>query len=518
MNEKVTVYLAKILEYIKKLDKKKKILYIAILCAILAVTILTVVLLNVKNYVVLYRGLDTKECAEIVDKLDELKIPSKVENENTIYVDKKSEPTAKLQLASEGYPKSALNYDIFTNNIDFMTTDYEKTKYNLFQLQERLQASIKTLDNVNDAIVNITMPDNSLAVLEEDKVKASAAVILNLNKGVTLSEKQIKGVEMLVARSVPGLSEEEVTISDQTMAVINDKSEDATETISNTKTKLENELSNTISAKISKMLEPLYGQGKISVGVNAVLDLNKKVSEKIEYTPSKDNTGVIKKYEQTYEGSGNGTGAGAVPGTETNTEVPGYQTQTQETTSGSVKNQVSVDYSVSQLTEQIQKDGAEIKDITVSVLIDKEIMPAEEMDKITGIVANVAGVDKKKVELYNTSFNNSADEPTQPAISDGIFSAKYLPIYLIVLALIVVGLLVFFVLKKRKEKKKEKQELLVQQELLIEEPQEKEFELADIEITESKEKQLAREIKEFSLKSPEITANLLRTLLKGDLD
>jgi hypothetical protein len=37
-------------------------------------------------------------------------------------------------------------------------------------------------------------------------------------------------------------------------------------------------------------------------------------------------------------------------------------------------------------------------------------------------------------------------------------------------------------------------------------------------ITETKEQQLTREIREFSLKTPQITAQLIKTLLKGEMD
>lgn len=518
MNEKFTAYLSKITEYLKNLDKKKKIIYASVLAGIVLLSVILVLVLNAKTYVVLYSGLETKECAQIVQKLDEMEIKSKVKNNSTIYVDEKDQNKATMQLAMEDFPKSSLNYDMFKNNVDFMTTDFEKTQYSLYQLQERLQASIKTIDDIENAIVTINVPNNSLAVLDEDKENPSASVLLNIRTGVKLSEKQINGITLLVANSVPGLKAESISIADQTGAVLNDSSADTTEEISNTKTKMENELSSTITKRIKEVLKPIYGTEKLSVGVNAVLDYNKKITEKIDYTGNQDNTGVIQSYDKSYQGAANGNGAGGVPGTSTNADVPTYSGQgTENNTTGNVKDDVSVDYAVGKMTEQIEKNGAEIKEITVSVIIDQKIMDTAEMDSIKRIVANVAGVKTKNVEIYNAEFNNiKGDLPTGGTPAS--FMSYFMFLFLSVLLLAFIFGLIFIIIKVKKKKKarKEKEEQEVN-EFTIRKKDEAPS-VPAIEITQSTEEQLKKEIKDFSRKSPEITAQLLRTLLKGEMD
>lgn len=515
MNQKATMYLSKLVEYIKNLDKKRRITYIAILAVVVVTTVIIAVLLNLKHYVVLYRNLDVEECYTIAGKLDEMSVPYKVENDSTIYVDEKDEPSVKIQLATEGFPKSALNYDIFTENIDFMTTDYEKTKYSLFLVQERLQATIKTLDGVEDAIVSITVPDNSYAVLEEDKISPSSSVVLKLKNNVTLSKKQIKGIELLVARSVPGLLQENVSIVDQTGAIINDYSEDSSLVSTAEKIKTENEMANIISNRIVSVLEPIYGRDKLSVGVNVVLDYSKKAIDKTEYVPGENNTGVIDNFDQEYEGPGNIPQNGGIPGTEPNTEIPGYHIPADTDNNENIKNKVSVDYLVSQIREQIQKDGAEIKDLTVSVLIDKKDISETEADKITGIVANTSGVSKEKVEIFYTDFagGNADEEPSQDGDLPTFFADPFAPQYLIIYGLITLILAVAIIIIILKAKQKRKKELV--KKLLSEEELMAKVKETDIKLSESEQNHYIKDIREFAVKNPQVTALLLRSMLQG---
>jgi len=514
MNQKVTEYFSKIVDYIKNLEKRKRNTYIVLLALIVAVTVITAILLNIKHYVVLYRNLDTEECYKIVKRLEEMSVPYKVEKDSTIYVDEKDEPRVKMQLASEGYPKSALNYDIFTENIDFMTTDYEKTKYNLFLLQERLQATIKTLDDIEDAIVSITLPDNSYAVLEEDKVPPSASVVLKLKNNVELSTRQIKGIEQLVAKSVPGLSEKDVSIVDQTGAVINDFSEDGTSISTSNKIKAENEMANIITSRIISVLAPIYGREKLSVGVNVVLDFSKKATEKTEYIPGKDNTGVIDEYEEVYEGPGSGANNGGVPGTEPNTEIPGYQTPDGSEENGNVKKQVKVDYLVSLIKEQVQKEGGEIKDLTVSVLIDKKDMTEEEASKVAAIVANTSGISAEKVALFSTEFKKD-DGPAPQEETSSVFTGWLAPQYLLIYLACALALTVFviarMIVKTRKNKKRELLEQMIGEESLAKAVEQQE------KLNEDKQNYI-KDIREFSSKNPQITAMLIRSMLKGEQD
>jgi len=148
--------------------KKKKIIIVSVAAAVAIAIVLTLVA-NSVGYVTLYSGLSSEELGKIASVLSDMNIDFKTGENGTIMVPQEQEAELQMTLASEGYPQSTLNYDIFSSNSGYMTTDYEKKQYLLFQLQDRLQAAIKTINGIDDAIVTISMPAEDSFVLEEDK-------------------------------------------------------------------------------------------------------------------------------------------------------------------------------------------------------------------------------------------------------------------------------------------------------------------------------------------------------------
>ncbi len=116
-----------LVEHIKAWDKKKRIAAIAGMTGILLVILVATAVMNRFGYVVLYNGLSAAEAGEIVVRLNEMSVESKLKSDGTILVPRGEEDQLKMALATEGYPKSALNYDIFSANSGYMTTDYESS-------------------------------------------------------------------------------------------------------------------------------------------------------------------------------------------------------------------------------------------------------------------------------------------------------------------------------------------------------------------------------------------------------
>ena len=181
-------------EYWDKLSKKAKTYIIIGIPSILVISIVATVILNIKNYEVLYSGLSSTEQAQIVSRLGELGVDFDTKAGGIILVPGKKAAELKMQLSSEGYPKSTLTYDLFTSSSDFMTTDFDE-RYLIFQLQDRLQESIKTLSGVKNAIVTLSIADESSYVLETERVPSTASIIIDLEPSVDLTPRQIKGIE-----------------------------------------------------------------------------------------------------------------------------------------------------------------------------------------------------------------------------------------------------------------------------------------------------------------------------------
>ncbi len=220
-----------------------------------------------------------------------------METGGTILISQDEESSVKMTLSSEGYPRSALNYDIFKNNSGFMTTDFEKKKYLLFQLQNRLQDAIKTIRGVKNAIVTLSIPEEDSFVLKEDKIDPSASVVVDLSVGTELSEKQVKGIESLVAKSVPGLLEENVAVVGTDGLVLGKKSSGLSEDMAGNRLEIEKAISSEVEGKVTKLLAPIFGSGSLRVAVNTAIDLDRQTSDRTTYEPVVDDKGIIASQE-----------------------------------------------------------------------------------------------------------------------------------------------------------------------------------------------------------------------------
>ncbi len=499
-----------------KKNKKTKVAVITLIVAFFAVCVIAAVLMNSGEYVELYNGLSSSEAGEVAAQLSEMDTDFRVQSDGSILVPKEQESTLKMTLAEKGYPQSTLNYDIFTGNSSFMTTDYEKREYLLFQLQNRLQDAITTLDSIESAIVTISLPEEDSFVLQEDKTPATASVVLNLETGAELTSEQVKGIETLVSRSVPDLANENVVLVDGKGNILNDQVSDDADSSGYTRLDLESTINQTLESKITKILEPVFGLGSIRVAVNASVEINKSVSEETTYTPTVEDGGVISKQSKT-KSSGSTQTAEGTPGTDTNSEVPTYPQA--DDASGSQSNSESTDteYLVNQLREQVEHDGYEIKDISAAVLVNSKELSEEQTQILREMVASSSGISVEKITLTNAEFalgNSSASFGNEEEESDNRQILLYVGIGVGALLILIAGIL----LVTKKSKKKEDEE---EEETGVYSPKIRarvEQMPGEIVLNETREQGLKKQIREFTSSSPEVVAQLIRTWLKEGED
>lgn len=213
MNEQFKKYLDPVKKFWTSATKKKRIIICSVLAGIVFISIVVCIILNMQPLVVLYPGLDHDEAVEVMNELKERDVTFKEDN-GTIYVPKDKENSLRMDLSNEGHPKTALNYDFFTNNTDIMSTDFEKKTIEKYQLNERLGSVIKTLDGVKAATVTISIPDENSYAWDEDSSAPSASVTVTLASGKTLQASQVNGIKQLVAKSVPNLKVDDVAVVD----------------------------------------------------------------------------------------------------------------------------------------------------------------------------------------------------------------------------------------------------------------------------------------------------------------
>lgn len=536
MNEKISRYIEPVKTFWNKLSKKTHKIVAVVSVGILALAVVIGILMNQTKYVVLYAGLDNSEAVAIMTELNNSGVSCRDDN-GTIYVPSSQEDSLRMQLANEGYPKTAPNYDYFTDNVNAMTTDREEKIIENYQLNQRLEAVIKTLDPIENAYVTISLPDDSGYVLSDSEETATASVTVKTTGSKSLSTAQVNGIKQLVSTSVPNLTAENVAVIDSSTGEElsgseSDSSGSNQMDLTEFKLKVEKQYEESIQKKVLNILTPQYGDDNVVVSVTSKIDLDKKVQDILTYQPTtSDNKGIVEQSSESTETTTNSSEAGGVAGTETNTDTSsGTTTYPGVTVSGNTittQDSKSYEYLVSKVEEQIQSDSGSLTDLTVSVLINASAMTDSEKQEIADSVAVAAGgLSAEKVNIRNGEFAaKTVQTSTEPDSTSSLKLTKEMIIggaagLLLLIFLIVIGVSV------HRRKKKRRAELMRQ--LGLEEqvgaqtsknnaPAMPVESIAEKRSTmDEKEKQIRKDLEAFSGENPEIVAQLIRSWLRGD--
>ncbi|NLJ30192.1 MAG: flagellar M-ring protein FliF [Clostridiales bacterium] len=543
MNEQLKKYLGPIKNFWVNSSKKKKTILISVLAGIIVISVVVSALLNTQPYVVLYPGLESSEATEVMNQLKDRGVSFKEDN-GTIYVPKDQENALRMELANEGYPKSALNYDFFTENTDIMSTDFEKKTIEKYQLNERLGAVIQTLDGVKNAAVTISIPDDSSYAWDDSSSAPSASVAVTMNSSKTLQAAQVNGIKQLVAKSVPNLKTDNVAVVDtSTGEEVGDSTSENQVNVSEFKRTIEKEYETDIEKNVLKVLTPLFGTDNVKVTAKSVMDVDKKVQEIITYKPSTDdNKGVISESDTEKEQQTQTASSGGTTGTQSNSDTSTYPGVTVDGNTIYTKDSQSYKYLVSSVKEQVQKDAASIQDLTISIVVNKTAMDDTQKEQISKLAANAAAVNASKVVIYNGAFATASESTPTQTSAETLPDMNQLLIYggaglgAILLILIIIAVLVGRRRKKRREKllgleeetgtvpdefyqlkKDTPEEMRAKSE---EEKQKAKEALQQMEKNRlaqaSEEQALLEGIQDFSSQNPEIAAQLIRNWLKGE--
>ncbi|WP_324824555.1 flagellar basal-body MS-ring/collar protein FliF [Sinanaerobacter sp. ZZT-01] len=515
MRDKFDKIIEQIKEINSKLSNRNRYIIIGSAVAIFVFAIICTILLNSKPYDTMFTGVNQQEASEIVTALQELDVTAKYDKNGNVSVPKKQVDELRAKLVMEGYPKSGLTYNTFSSNVDMMATDFEKNTYKIYELQDRLASTIRLFDGVSDAVVTIAVGQDQKYVLEKEKVEPSASVVI-ITKGDTLDSEQVQGIQRLVARSIPDMQPEQVLITDSTGRDLTSMYDLSQTGSSKLKLALERDMENTIQNKVLHNLTLIFDEDSVRVTAKCTMDVDKKIKEIITYLPSTDDQkGIISKEDNDVEIIGEGTASAGVVGTDSNAQVPVYPNITTDGNEIYYKDNKSFDYLVSKVKEQIQSDSGVVSDLTVAVVINTKQLSKTELAEIKRLVATTAGIDTEMADEKVAVFRASVTEDTVPA--SGLLStlgkSKVVPIAIgILVFLLIAGLIAFFILRRIKAKKEAEG-------VALEEGTNENNDIDELikldELKQSREQELKGEIREFADKNPEISAQLIKTWLKG---
>ena len=353
----------------------------------------------------LYGGLAEKEAGQVLSALEESGIKYEIGGGGrSIYVASDKVYKARMDLAAKGLPTSGgVGFEIF-DRTNFGISDFvQRTNY-FRALQGELARTISQVQGVRSARVLVVVPENRL-LLRGDETHPTASVFVDTGT-TSLNVSSISSIRSLVANSVQGLRQQDVSVVDNQGQVLSEQlNSDPQFGSSSSQMKYRQQIENYLSTKVETMLSTVLGLGSAVVRVSA--DVNAEAATVVEekFDPenqiarmenlTEDSTSTLEKTD----GS-----AGGAAGVAANTpQQPGAADGSGKPTKNSTTTKTSrtQNYEINRVTTNTTKNPGAITRVTAAVFL-KPPTAAEgaqptprtpaETDKLRQMVANALGI------------------------------------------------------------------------------------------------------------------------------
>ena len=368
------------------------------------------------SYSALFSNLSSKDAAAIVESLQGSGTPYELANGGTtIMVPQDQVYDLRLQLSGEGLPGDADTGYALLDQQGITTSDFmQRTNYQR-ALQGELANTIKSIDGVEAATVNLVIPQKDVFADDQDKTTASVLVQSAPNK--PLSGQTVEAIVHLVASSVEGLDPTNGTVAGAdgkilstgngaSVAVGGDSGADA-QTVN---------FQNRLNTSLQRMLDAVVGPGHAVVNTTAELDFDQTQTTTKTYS-SDPSVAALSEQIQREAYNGNGTGTGGVLGPD-NIQVPNGSSSAG--TGQYEQSNVVRDNAVNEVTESRNRAPGGIKRLNVAVLLDATTAGAVNQTDVQALVSAAAGIDPNRgdtVAVSAMAFDTSAATAAKDALA-----------------------------------------------------------------------------------------------------
>jgi flagellar M-ring protein FliF len=304
----------------------------------------------------------------------------------------------RLMLAAQGLPRGGgVGFELFDRG-DFGASEFTQ-RVNLRRATEgELARTISRLQAVRSARVHLTLTEKGL--YRDDDKHASAAVVLNLQPGRTMQERELAGVRHLVASAVAGLNPDSVTVVDQRGTVLSGDLSAAGK-----QNKEQRDIESGLEQRITDLLEPAVGRGSIVAKVTATLDTTEIETTQDSYDP--DSATVRSEHKTTESVNSDGTTGAGVAGAAANqpvAAVPGGgsgASRTQTARDDEVRN-----YEIAKKVTHTITRSPRIVRLSAAILVDGvngKPRNEAEVRRLSDLAKHAIGFDEKRGDVLDIS-------------------------------------------------------------------------------------------------------------------
>ncbi|MEW6354666.1 MAG: flagellar basal-body MS-ring/collar protein FliF [Pseudomonadota bacterium] len=407
------------------------------------------------SYRTLYSSLSDKDTGQIIDALQKLNVPHKLEEKTgAIMVPAERVHDTRLKLALQNLPKGTDGgFEIMGEQQGFGTSQFMETARYQRALEGELARSITTLSNVQSARVHLAIPKQSAFIRNAEP--PSASVLINLYPGRNLEEGQVSAIMHLVASSIPNLATERVTVIDQKGRLLTPQKTSREMALSTAQFDYARRLEESYIKRIENILTPIMGPAGVRAQV--VADVDFTLTEQTQEIFNKEKP-ALRSEQTTEERSTSGAGAGGVPGALSNQPPAAASVAAPtdavapNTAEGNVKpaagatavpqnesSRATRNYELDKTISHTQMAPGSLRRLSVAVVLDdhqgvdengdpvRTPLKPEELERMTTLVKDAVGFDEKRgdsVNVINVSF--APPEEVEPPPEPSFFEQPWL--------------------------------------------------------------------------------------------
>ena len=498
MPERLKAILDKITAWWKKFNTKQRSVLISIVAVVIVALVILGVVISRPTQVELVEAQSASEASTIKGVLEDNNISYEVDSKLVFFVNKSDEVNAIMALGDNGIPAQAYSIDNVTDG-SFSTTEADKQKKYQVYLEDKLKDHLEKQSYVNEASVDITMPDKDGTILKS-KEEATAAVTLGLKDSIT--DDQAYAIARLVATALGNDTTKGITIIDKKANVLYSGGDsDTSAGLATSQLSYKQKLEEQVKNEVKKTLESSNIFSNIEVGMNLDIDFSKTETAQKNYTlpDGQTDTGLLDS-ESNY------------PITDNDKKyLNDEKITTSKNDGGSIKYDsssitvVATRYKV--YDESTLEKNGKLKDTSWEEYKAKHADPVKvtdvDQDLVTS-VQNATGISQISFLVYE-----------QPEFVDKASGVRSLSdILQIAITVLIFALLGFVVFKSTRSSEEEPKEEELSVDSLLEQTAENNEPLEDIGYNEKTETRLL--IEKFVDENPEAAAQLLRNWLNED--
>ncbi|MCI3919028.1 flagellar M-ring protein FliF [Paenibacillus sp. TRM 82003] len=531
MNETLARYRDSVLRFWGQYTNKQRFMFIGAFVLSVATIALLVFQFSKTEYSVAFTELNQADAANVIAYLEAEGIVYKLSPDGaTIGVPSTQVANVKIDVASQGLvTNGSIGYEIFRDNMNsWSMTDSQFDVLNADARSGEIQRLINQIQGVSSSEVLINSPKPSVFISTESSgQQATASVVVNFKPGFPPDQAKIDTIYNLVSKSVPNLSLDNITISDQNGELLPSSKlgsgGGATAGLIEQQLRIKKQYEIDLQRNVMSFLAPLVGQENVIVSVFSTLNFDQKKSQRDTVLPvNEDGTGIVvsrdvrdKSVTSTGGETGGTTGTGE-------TDVPGYPGTSSQGNMESEESTAIENFDYNRISEEIASSPYVVQDLTISVGInsnpeDPNAIPAEQVQSmLKGIVAaslannGLSLTDEQlngKVSVISRNFNGAVTTADAPGNNQTLLWA------IAGAAVLALGAGAgFFIARRRKQKA---EEAAAEIELAASASQQQPEVVLDIEQV-GNDSQVRKQLEHLAKRKPEEFVNLLRTWLADE--